>query len=119
MIIDSVKKRNNVQLAQANKEDIPVELALISINFNELPREVISKIIHTNVPFGKLIKEYNIKTYGSNREYFSIECDQNLSKLLRCKLKKTIYGRTNTLKRVDNRKWIAHTVEILPYLKRD
>lgn len=119
MLIDSDKKRNNAQLAQANKEDIPVELALISINFNELPKEVLSKIIHTNIPFGKLIKEYNIRTYGSNREYFSIECDQNLSKLLHCELQETIYGRTNTLRRVDNRKWIAHTVEIIPCLKRD
>lgn len=119
MLIDSDKKRNNVQLAQDNKEDVPVELALISINFNELPRKIISKIINTNIPFGKLIEEYNIKTYGSDREYFSIKCDKNLAKLLRCNLNETIYGRKNTLKRVDNQKWIAHTVEILPNLKGD
>ncbi|HAT8432108.1 TPA: hypothetical protein GCS77_13710, partial [Legionella pneumophila] len=42
LYVDRNKKRNNVDLAQKKNEIIPVELAAININFEELPEKLIT-----------------------------------------------------------------------------
>nr|HEN5517625.1 hypothetical protein [Legionella pneumophila] len=46
LYVDRNKKRNNVELAQKKNEIIPVELAAININFEELPEKLITDITH-------------------------------------------------------------------------
>ncbi|HEL8436815.1 TPA: hypothetical protein U0D71_002071 [Legionella pneumophila] len=113
LYVDRNKKRNNVELAQKNNEIIPVELAAININFEELPEKLITDITHTNIPFGKLLTQYHLKVFSKDRRYFSVICNNMLASLIHCKPNKKLYGRTNVLARVDNKKWVAHVIEIL------
>ena len=114
MLVDSNKTRNNPELAQKKKEAAVIELAFIRMNFNELPKKVIADVLNTNIPFGKLLLSNHIKTFPTHRSYFSIKCNEAFSSLMHCKLNSQLYGRTNSLIRMDNNRLIAHVVEILP-----
>lgn len=114
MFVDKRKDRNNPQSAQKTNETMIVELAFITINFNELPNKVINDVLTTNIPFGTLLSNHQIKIVSTNRSYFAIKCNQLLSSLTHCPLNSTLYGRKNTLINADNQKWLAHVVEILP-----
>ena len=114
MLIDPNKTRNFPELARKKKEAIVVELAFITMNFKELPETVTTGVLKTNTPFGTLLSKSNVKILTTNRTYFSTKCYKKLSSLTRCKLNSLIYGRTNTIVRSDNSKWLAHVVEILP-----
>ena len=114
MFIDSNKERNQPDLAQTKKEVIVVELAFITMNFNELPKNMIEEILHTNTPFGKLLVKYHLQILTQDRSYYKVRCDSALASLIHCNLNDFIYGRTNTIIRADNKKWLAHVVEILP-----
>lgn len=113
LYVDRNKKRNNVDLTQKKNEIIPVELAAININFEELPPKLITDIIHTNIPFGKLLTQHHLKVFSKDRRYFLVACNKMLASLIDCKLNKKLYGRTNVLVRADNKKWVAHVIEIL------
>lgn len=113
MLIDNSKARNNVKVAQKNKESRVVELAFITMNFSALPKEVITAVLNTNIPFGKLLSANHIQISTKNRNYFSIKCTKTLFSLTHCHLDDKLYGRTNTLVRADNNKWLAHVIEIL------
>ncbi|KTC79150.1 hypothetical protein Lche_1170 [Legionella cherrii] len=114
MLIDSNKERNEPNLAQSKKEAMVVELAFITMNFNALSKSMIAEVLHTNTPFGKLLTKYQIQALTQNRNYYKVRCDGTLASLINCNLNDSIYGRTNTLIRADNKKWLAHVVEILP-----
>ncbi|WP_182393179.1 hypothetical protein [Legionella sp. PC997] len=114
MFIDSKKERNQPELAQTKKEVIVVELAFITMNFNELPKNMIEEILHTNTPFGKLLLKYHLEIVTQDRTYYKVRCDRALASLINCKFNDFIYGRTNSILRADNKKWLAHVVEILP-----
>ena len=113
MLIDSSKARNNVRLAQRKKETRVVEVAFITMNFKELPQKIITDVLHSNIPFGKLLSNNHVKTSTRGRTYFSIKCNKELNSLTHCNLNSTIYGRTNTIIRTDDNKWLASVVEIL------
>lgn len=117
MILDREQSNVRSNEKHKNREQLIVELAFITINFNELPTEVINDILKTNIPFGKILQKYKLKTYSVGRSYFSLICTPDLVKLVYCRKNHLIYGRTNTLIREDNRKWIARVLEILPGLK--
>jgi hypothetical protein len=114
MLLDSRKTRNNAKIAQEKKEEVTVELAFITINFNELPEKVINDILNTSVPFGKLLIVHHLKTSSSKRLYFSLQCSKELAKRIGCKINNQIYARMNTIVRKDNKKWLAQVIEILP-----
>ncbi|KTD17267.1 hypothetical protein [Legionella jordanis] len=112
MLIDHNKARNNPEIAQEKKEFEVVELALITMNFNTLPKEVTQDVLSSNIPFGKSLLNHHISTKSANRNYFSLPCDQALAVLTHCTSGKKLYGRTNSLMLKDNQ-WIAHVVELL------
>lgn len=114
MLVDNNKARNNVLLAQRKKEVMVVELAFITINFNALPKKLIGDVLKTNIPFGKLLSKNHLKIYTTDRSYFSVNCDKVLASITGCHLNLKLYGRTNTIVKADNHKWLAHVVEILP-----
>ena len=114
MLIDNNKAINDEKLAQRKKEPMVVELAFITMNFNELPKKVIASVLNTNVPFGKLLSDNHVNISITDRTYFLVKCDKVFSSLTRCQLNSKLYGRTNTIIRADNHKWLAHVVEILP-----
>ncbi|HHF0524783.1 TPA: hypothetical protein ACTUT5_003361 [Legionella anisa] len=114
MFVDNNKKRNKPNVAQAKKEVIAVELAFITMNFNELPKSMIKEILHTNTPFGTLLAQHHVLIHTQDRNYYKIKCDSTLESFIHCNLNDFIYGRTNTIIRADNKKWLAHVLEILP-----
>lgn len=113
MFIDKDKSRNNPQLALERNETITVELAFITMNFKELPQEVIGDVLTTNIPFGKSLSSHQVKIDTKDRSYFSLRCDKNLFAILACKPNARVYGRTNTIINADSGLWLAHVVEIL------
>ncbi|MBL7478830.1 hypothetical protein [Legionella bononiensis] len=117
MHLDSNKERNDAKLAQNINEDLIVELALITIYYRELPQQFIRDIIYSNIPFGTLLKNNHINTYSTNRYYFSTSCNPELVQHIKCRLNTTLYGRLNTIVRVDNQQQIAQVVELLSGLK--
>lgn len=98
---------------QSKSNNINVELAFITINFNELSEQVIRSILENKTPFGKILVNNKIKTFTKDRAYFSVKCTSDLAKILHCKINKNIYGRINTLVREDNKNWVAQVIEIL------
>ncbi|KTD67239.1 hypothetical protein Lste_3445 [Legionella steelei] len=114
MLVDSNKERNEPNFAQTKKEAMVVELAFITMNFNELPKNMKEEVLQTNIPFGKLLIKHHIQALSQNRNYYKLQCGRALASLINCNLNASIYGRTNTLIRADNKKWLAHVVEILP-----
>ncbi len=114
MLIDSDSNRNNAEIAQEKNQEVIVETAVISMNFNELPDKVKAGVLTTNIPLGKLLVENQVKTTIKDRAYFSIRCNKPLSALTHCKIHSTIFGRVNTIIRADNKRWIARVIEILP-----
>jgi chorismate-pyruvate lyase len=84
------------------------------MNFNELPKKVIADVLNTDVPLGKSLLTNHVKTFSTERSYFSVRYNKVLFSLTHCDLDSKLYGRTNTLIRADNNRWIAHVVEILP-----
>ena len=70
--------------------------------------------LNTNVPFGKLLSNNHVKISIKDRTYFSVKCDKLVASLTHCHLNSKLYGRTNTIIKADNNKWLAHVVEILP-----
>ena len=87
------------------------------MNFDELPQKIKTDVLHTNIPFGKLLATHQLATLNKDRTYFSVNCDDVFAPLLHCILNSTLYGRTNTLVRADNKKWIAQVVEVLPKIQ--
>ena len=114
MLIDSSKARNNVELAQRRQETMVVELAFITMNFNALPKEIITAVLNTNIPFGTLLSDNHVKVSITGRTYFSVKCNKELASLTHCNLNSIIYGRTNTIIRAVDNQWLAGVVEILP-----
>lgn len=114
MLIDRDKQRNNVSYAQKKGTAQVIELAFITINFNQLPKEVIEEICHTNTPFGTLLEKHQIKILTQNRAYFTTACTPEITSFMPCELNKVVYGRKNTIIRADNKQWLAHVMEILP-----
>lgn len=117
MFLDLNRKRNDAELAMKLNEGLVVELALITINFNELPQELIDDILNSNIPFGKLLKVKKIPTFSTNQYYFSTICNSELVRILKCNLNSPILGRINTLVKADNNKPIAQVVELLAGLE--
>lgn len=114
MLLDSNGNRNNPALAQQLNEEIIVELALISIDFNELPPDFVHDILASNIPFGRLLQLKKIATFSKNKYYFSTACNAKLVQLLKCQLNSPVYGRTNTIVRIDNNQIVAQVIELLP-----
>ncbi|KTD20965.1 Uncharacterised protein [Legionella lansingensis] len=114
MLMDKDKTRNDVQNAQTRKEDVVVELGLITMNFNELPQGVIHGVLHSDVPFGKLLLNHQVSVYSTGQSYFRINCTAKLRQLLACKAKDKLYGRTNILMNKVSHRWLARVIEILP-----
>ncbi|KTD10652.1 hypothetical protein Lgra_1618 [Legionella gratiana] len=114
MLVDKNKERNQPELAQTKKEVIVAELAFITINFNELPKTLVDDVLHTNIPFGRLLTQYDVQVLTQDRNYFKVSCNRTLATFIHCPLNQSVYGRTNTIIRADNKKWLAHVVEILP-----
>lgn len=114
MLVDRNKERNKPDIAQTKNETIVAELAFITINFDELPKELINDVLHTNIPFGKLLTQYQVQVLTQDRNYFKVSCSKTLATLISCPLNYPVYGRTNTIIRADNKKWLAHVIEILP-----
>ncbi len=117
MFIDRNKERNNAKRAQETKEEVPVELAFITINFDELSEQIIADILNTSIPFGKLLVTHHLQVSTRDRTYFSVNCNKVLASFVHCNFNSKLYGRTNTIVRTDNKKWIARVVEILPVAK--
>ncbi|WP_019218196.1 hypothetical protein [Legionella tunisiensis] len=113
MLIDGDKKRNDVKIAQLTNEAVVVEFALITMNFSELPDKVITGVLNTQIPFGKLLVMNKLKAYDIGQQYFAVQCDSVIAQYLHCPKNSRLYGRTNTIIRKDNQKWIAQVVEIL------
>jgi hypothetical protein len=113
MLVDRDAVRNNPELAKEKSETVVVEVGFITMNFNALPEALIHDVLNTDIPFGKLLETYHIKTESVGREYFSIHCGNELALLTHCELNKKIYGRKNTLIREDNKNWVARVVEVL------
>ncbi|MBX9702944.1 MAG: hypothetical protein K2P53_01680 [Rickettsiales bacterium] len=113
MIIDSNKNRNNVEAAIRKKEEVRVEFALIHINFKQIPKKMQDEIMYTNIPFGKLLVNNKIETTSTNRKYFYVYCNKDISKIIFCKKNNKIYGRINRIISKENNKWIANVTEIL------
>ncbi|WP_298622779.1 hypothetical protein [uncultured Legionella sp.] len=116
MILDQNSKRNNPAIAERLNEQVIVELALISIYFNELPADFIHDILTSDIPFGRLLKSKKIETNSKNQYYFSTVCNTALLSFLKCQLNSPIYGRINTIVRTDNNRSIAQVIELLPVL---
>ncbi|WED42706.1 hypothetical protein [Legionella cardiaca] len=114
MLMDSNKKRNNIEIARAKKEAVVVEIALITMNFKALPQKVITGVLHSEQPFGKLLSANHVKTVSSGREYFLLNCNEKLANLIHCKTNSKLYGRVNTLSRADDNRWLAKVIEVLP-----
>lgn len=114
MLLDANKERNQAKLARKKPHALIVELAFITINLKALPKNTISQILNTNIPFGKILIQHHIKTKTKNRQYFKIICKKELAVLTHCHLDDILYGRTNTMIRADTKQWLAHTIEILP-----
>lgn len=114
MLLDRNKERNKPEFAETKKETIVAELAFITINFNELPKKVVDDVLHTHIPFGQLLTQHQVQVLTQDRSYFKVLCNGTLASLIHCSLNHPLYGRTNTIIRADNKKWLAHVIEILP-----
>lgn len=95
---------------------LPVELAFITINLDALPVNLIDELLHTNTPFGNLLIQYHVKTLSRNRQFYSLVCNEKLSRMIDCQSGKAMYARTHTLINADNKQWLAQVLEILPGL---
>lgn len=114
MNIDSDIARNKPDMAQKDHTQIPIEVALITMNLQQLPPSLIEKVMHSNIPFGRLLLQHKLKTISKSVNFYSLPCNHELAQLIHCPVNKTIYARTNTLYRTDNHQWIARVWEILP-----
>jgi chorismate-pyruvate lyase len=117
MLLEKEKAKNSEIVKPKQEGQLVVEVAFIKINFNELPQEIIKRILNTKIPLGKILSDNKINIISVERAYFSINCNVDLVRFVQCRKNSTIYGRINTLIRADNKKWIAQVVEILPGLK--
>lgn len=113
MVVDNHKQRDDALVADQMAETTIVELGLITMNFATLTQAVIDGVLHTQIPFGALLANNQVKIHSVNRRYFSIRCDRLLAHHLHCAPNQTLYGRTNTLLRADNQQWLAQVVEVL------
>lgn len=113
MIIDNDGARDDAIAADKIGASTVVELGLININIAAIPTTMMEEVLHSQIPFGALLKKNNIKTRDQDRHYFKIACDNTLSALLNCTRDAPLYGRTNTLVNNDNGLWVAQVVEIL------
>ncbi len=116
MLLDRYKYKKSKIPRQRDPKKAIVELAFITMNFNELPEQAIFSILNSNTPFGKILVNNKINVVTDGRAYFSVNCNSVLVKVLHCKKNSTLYGRINTLIRKDNKKWISKVIEILPGL---
>ncbi|CEG60445.1 hypothetical protein [Legionella micdadei] len=113
MLVDRDHARNNVKMAQVKKDALVVELAFITINFNALPEKIVSAVLNTQIPFGKLLATHKIETLNDDRHYFAVQCNEVITKYIPCGKNAIIYGRTNTIIRKKDKQWLAKVVEIL------
>ncbi len=109
MLINKNKKSNILN----SKVTKVIELAFITMNFAALPEQIKNQVLHTNIPFGQLLLNYDIKITTQGRTYFAMQCDEALLALTNCEKDKKLYGRTNTIINIANNRWLAHVVEIL------
>ncbi|WP_131740603.1 hypothetical protein [Legionella busanensis] len=93
-----------------NKVTKVIELAFIIMNFAAFPDQIKNQVLHTNVRFGQLLINYDIKITTRGRAYFAMQCDQALLSLTNCEKNRTLYGRTNTIINVANNRWLAQVV---------
>lgn len=106
-------------IMQIDNHTIPsvVELAHIAINFSQISPQMREEIRNTTIPFGQLLVNHHVKITNRDRQYFSMPCSNpSMAILMHCQSSERLYGRTNTLVRVDNSQWIAKVIEILPLL---
>lgn len=109
MVIDKNGVRN-----EAKNTQVPVELALITINFDALSSGFIDELLNTDTPFGRLLLNHHFNTKSRNRQFYSLICNEKLSTMIHCQPGKQIYARTHTLINADNQQWLAQVLEILP-----
>jgi hypothetical protein len=119
MLIDKDLARNNAEIAQEKNQEVLVETAVVTMNFAELPEKVVSGVLTSKIPFGKLLVDNQVAIVNKDRAYFSIRCNKPLSALTHCTLNTRIYGRVNTIMRADTKQWLARIVEILPGVVRE
>lgn len=113
MVVDGDKARNDIKLALAQREEIVIELALIVINFNELPENIIKGVLNSKVPFGELLVSNHLESLTTELGYFSVNCSAMLLPYFAGNANNKLFGRRNTLVRKDNGKWIAQVVQLL------
>lgn len=113
MLVDRNADRNNVEQAKLKNETTALEFSTIQMNFSALPKSVITDVLNTNVPFGKLLINQAISVKTTNRTYFKIKCDKTLSKILKCSENTYVYGRKNTILDAENMIWLAKVTEII------
>lgn len=118
MVVDKNAQRDDALAADKIGESNVTELGLITINMTAVPAAVMEGVVNSQIPFGALLKKYNVKTRTEGRRYFKITCDATFSQLLDCPLNTTLYGRTNTLIGEDSNLWVAQVVEILTGVKK-
>jgi hypothetical protein len=118
MVVDKNAQRDDALAADKIGESNVAELGLITINMTVVPATVMEGVVNNQVPFGALLKKYNVKTRTEGRRYFKITCDATFSQLLGCPLNTTLYGRTNTLIGEESNLWVAQVVEILTGVKK-
>lgn len=114
MIVDDNKQRNHALLADRIGENSIIMLGLITINFKILPLVLQHQLLTTQIPFGTLLHNSHIPIANINTKYFKTSCNQIIARYIHCTDKTILYGRTNTLVDVNNKQWLAYTVEILP-----
>ncbi len=111
MYVDQDQNRDNALLAKQMGQAITAELGMIHINFSALAEAMIYEIEHSCKPFGALLLEFGIATHRVHNRYFEIT--NIFPNYLSCN-KKSVFGRSSTLLRADNQRFLAHVVEILP-----
>lgn len=118
MVVDKNAQRDDALAADKISESNVAELGLITINMTAVSTAVMEGVVNSQVPFGTLLKKYNVKTRTEGRRYFKTTCDATFSQLLDCPLNTTLYGRTNTLIGEESNLWVAQVVEILTGIKK-
>lgn len=113
LLLDKNKKKG----IGGELDQIIAVLAFITINFNELPHTAIANVLHSTIPFGKILINHKINTTSTDKAYFAVNCTPDLVKRIHCKLDALVYGRVNTLVKKDNGQWLAKVVEILPVIE--
>ncbi len=116
MIIDRDSQRNNALIADPLGEAELVELGLIQMNLAVLSKPLVDNLRHSQVPFGALLVDYQMKTRPDRTHYFKV-VGNALAPYLAHNNQVVLYGRANTLICEKSGQWLARTVEILTGIK--